>query len=158
MNARVDHLLDEALALPIDERSVLVLALLDSLEGSSDPSVSEAWRLEIARRRAGLRNGDHSSSSLGRSQIPTRRLVTRFQVFVLPDAEAEIGAAYSWYHERNPQAAETFRTEAFEAIDLLADSPTKWKLNDDGTHRIVLRHFPYTVFFEVKAKPFSSWP
>jgi putative addiction module component (TIGR02574 family) len=57
MNARVDHLLDEALALPADERSALVVALLDSLEGNDDATVSEAWRLEILRRKAGLRDG-----------------------------------------------------------------------------------------------------
>lgn len=57
MNARVDNLLDEALTLPTGERSALVAALLDSLEGSDDPGISEAWRLEIERRRAGLRDG-----------------------------------------------------------------------------------------------------
>ena len=57
MNARVDNLLDEALTLPTDERSALVVALLDSLEGSEDPSISEAWHVEIERRRAGLRDG-----------------------------------------------------------------------------------------------------
>jgi putative addiction module component (TIGR02574 family) len=57
MNARVDHLLDEALSLPTDERSALVVALLDSLEGSDDASVSDAWRTEIGRRRDALRAG-----------------------------------------------------------------------------------------------------
>ncbi len=57
MNARIDYLLDEALSLPTDERSALVVALLDSLEGSDDASVSDAWRQEIRRRRAGLRDG-----------------------------------------------------------------------------------------------------
>jgi len=57
MNARVDHLLDEALGLPTDERSALVVALLDSLEGSDDATVSEAWRAELTRRRAELRAG-----------------------------------------------------------------------------------------------------
>jgi len=57
MNARVDHLLDEALTLPADERSALVVALLDSLEGSDDASISDAWRLEIVRRRTALRDG-----------------------------------------------------------------------------------------------------
>lgn len=57
MNARVNHLLDEALTLPADERSALVVALIDSLEGTDDASVSEAWRAEIARRRAALRDG-----------------------------------------------------------------------------------------------------
>lgn len=57
MNARVDHLLDEALGLPTDERSALVVALLDSLEGSADAAVSDAWRAELIRRRSELRAG-----------------------------------------------------------------------------------------------------
>lgn len=57
MNARVDHLLHEALELPDNERSALVAALLDSLEGSSDPSISEAWRDEVRKRRQALRDG-----------------------------------------------------------------------------------------------------
>ena len=57
MNARIVHLLDEALFLSTDDRSALVVALLDSLEGSDDACVSDAWRQEIRRRRAGLRDG-----------------------------------------------------------------------------------------------------
>ena len=57
MNARVDHLLDEALGLPTEERSALVVALLDSLEGADDAAVSDAWRAEVTRRRAELRAG-----------------------------------------------------------------------------------------------------
>lgn len=57
MNARVDHLLGEALGLPSEERSALVVALLDSLEGSEDASISEAWRDEVRRRRQELKEG-----------------------------------------------------------------------------------------------------
>ena len=57
MNARVDHLLDEVLGLSVDERSAVAAALIDSLEGSEDASVSEAWKLELLRRREGLRSG-----------------------------------------------------------------------------------------------------
>ncbi len=57
MNARVDQLLDEALALLPEERSAVVLALLDSLEGSDDRSVSQAWRRELLERRERLRSG-----------------------------------------------------------------------------------------------------
>ena len=57
MNARVDHLLHEALELPDDQRSALVAALLDSLEGSADPSIAEAWREEVRKRRKALRDG-----------------------------------------------------------------------------------------------------
>lgn len=57
MNARVDHLLAEALTLDPDERSVLVVALLDSLEGAGGPSVADEWRTEILKRRNELRSG-----------------------------------------------------------------------------------------------------
>ena len=57
MNARVDHILDEALGLPTDERSALVVALVDSLEGSDEASISQAWRQELRTRQAALRAG-----------------------------------------------------------------------------------------------------
>ena len=57
MNARVDHLIDEALALAPDERSALVVALLDSLDGEDESTIAEAWADEIWRRKADLRSG-----------------------------------------------------------------------------------------------------
>ncbi len=57
MSVRVDHLLDEALSLPPDERSALVVALLDSLEGSEDAGVfyeidgSVVFVLAVAHQR-----------------------------------------------------------------------------------------------------------
>jgi putative addiction module component (TIGR02574 family) len=57
MNARVDHLLEEVLGLPIEERSALAVALLDSLETADEATVSELWRAEVNRRRAELRAG-----------------------------------------------------------------------------------------------------
>jgi putative addiction module component (TIGR02574 family) len=62
MNARVDHLLDQALDLPTDERSALVVALLDSLEGSDDSVISDAWRQEVRTRQAELRGGCEAGS------------------------------------------------------------------------------------------------
>jgi putative addiction module component (TIGR02574 family) len=57
MNARVDHLIDEALALPPAERSAVVLALLDSLDGEDEAAVSQAWADEIRHRKQELRSG-----------------------------------------------------------------------------------------------------
>lgn len=58
MNARVDHILEEALALAVEERTALAVALLESLESSADAAISEAWRVEIGRRRAALCGGE----------------------------------------------------------------------------------------------------
>jgi len=57
MNARVNHLLHEALDLAPDERSAPVVALMDSLEGSDAASIGDAWRAEVLRRREALRAG-----------------------------------------------------------------------------------------------------
>ena len=57
VNARIDHLLDEALALAPDERSALVIALLDSLEGEDEATIGKAWADEIRRRKNALRSG-----------------------------------------------------------------------------------------------------
>lgn len=72
MNARVDHILDEALALETEERSALVIALFESLETSGDPAISDAWREEILRRRAALRAG--ASQSAPWSEVKSRLL------------------------------------------------------------------------------------
>jgi putative addiction module component (TIGR02574 family) len=57
MNARMNHLLDEALTLAPDERSALLVALLDSLDGGDETAANKAWADEIRQRRAGLRSG-----------------------------------------------------------------------------------------------------
>ncbi len=57
MNARVEHLIDEALALAPDERSAVVLALLDSLDGEDETTVAKAWADEIRQRKDALRSG-----------------------------------------------------------------------------------------------------
>ena len=57
MNARVDHLIDEALTLAPEERSAVVVALLDSLDGDPDAMVVKAWADELRRRKSELRSG-----------------------------------------------------------------------------------------------------
>ena len=71
-----------------------------------------------------------------------------FSVVLAPQAETDIAEAFEWYRGRSVSAAHAFRTEALEAIDRLAEAPTRWRLDEDGTRRRVLQHFPYSVVFE----------
>jgi putative addiction module component (TIGR02574 family) len=57
MNARVDHLLEDVLSLPADERSAVAAALIDSLESGDGAAIPEAWRAELLKRRDDLRAG-----------------------------------------------------------------------------------------------------
>ena len=72
-----------------------------------------------------------------------------FDVEVLPDAEAEAREAFLWYFERSPIAADAFRVELFEAIDGLAETAEDWPADEDNTRHYHLKHFPYTVMYEV---------
>jgi putative addiction module component (TIGR02574 family) len=63
MNARVDHLLEDVLRLPAEERSAVAAALIDSLESTDEAAVSEAWRMELIRRRDDLRAGRLTAQS-----------------------------------------------------------------------------------------------
>jgi putative addiction module component (TIGR02574 family) len=62
MNSRVDHLLDAALRLTPEERSVLAAALIDSLEVADQAAAPELWREELLRRRANLAAGQVSAA------------------------------------------------------------------------------------------------
>jgi len=77
--------------------------------------------------------------------------VSRFVVEILPAAEAEFREAFLWYFERSPLAADAFRTEVFDAVDGLEEHADMWPEDEDGTRKCGLRHFPYTVFYEVAA-------
>ena len=57
MNARLDQLIDEVLTQDQSERSAVVLALPDSLDGEYAPSVAKAWAAEIRQRKSDLRSG-----------------------------------------------------------------------------------------------------
>ena len=57
MSTHVDELIDEALALAPEERSAVVTALLDSLDGEDEGVVAKAWADEVSKRRAELRSG-----------------------------------------------------------------------------------------------------
>ena len=75
--------------------------------------------------------------------------MSSFHVEVLPEAEAEAREAFLWYFDRSPIAADAFRVELFDAIDDLTVTAKDWPEDEDGTRRYHLKHFPYTVLYEV---------
>jgi putative addiction module component (TIGR02574 family) len=50
--------LEDALALPKEERAVVMEALADSLVGIDQAEIDEAWRAEILRRVEQVRSGE----------------------------------------------------------------------------------------------------
>ena len=75
--------------------------------------------------------------------------MTRFTVAVLPDAEADMREAFLWYFKRSPLAADAFGTEVSDAIDSLEETAGDWPKDEDRLHFYNLKHFPYTVRYEI---------
>lgn len=58
MSNRLIELKEKASQLSEAERADLALALIESLDGPTDPDVEEAWRLEIERRIGQIERGE----------------------------------------------------------------------------------------------------
>ncbi len=62
MSLMTERILQDALALPDDQRAELATRLLQSLDRVVDPDAEEAWAIEIERRCAALDAGEAVTS------------------------------------------------------------------------------------------------
>jgi plasmid stabilization system protein ParE len=49
--------------------------------------------------------------------------VSSYVVELAPAAEADVRDAFAWDRERNALIADAFRTEVFDAVDCIAETP-----------------------------------
>jgi len=66
-----------------------------------------------------------------------------------PEAIAEAKAAYEWYAERNPAAANAFISELDDAISQIQTSPERWPMHLHDTRKFLFRRFPYGVIYRI---------
>ena len=83
--------------------------------------------------------------------------MSAFSVVLAPGAESDIEAAFHWYEKRDAAAAGSFRTEMFAAIDQLAMDPVRWQADASGNRRVLLKRFPYSIWFEIHAAAYRSF-
>jgi plasmid stabilization system protein ParE len=66
-----------------------------------------------------------------------------------PEARIETEAAFDWYHEKSPRAAERFYVELERAHTAIQNSPKLWAKYMYGTRRYLLERYPYIVVYRV---------
>jgi plasmid stabilization system protein ParE len=64
-----------------------------------------------------------------------------------PEASEEIDEAFSWYAMRSAQAADGFYEELFPAVNRVRQQPGLFPQYVNGTQRVVLHHYPFSVVF-----------
>jgi toxin ParE1/3/4 len=62
-------------------------------------------------------------------------------------AAEEVEAAFRCYLDRSITAAEDFVNELRRTTDSIAAAPHRWPRSAFGTRRVVLRRFPFVIFY-----------
>jgi plasmid stabilization system protein ParE len=76
--------------------------------------------------------------------------MTLKHIRILSQAQEEINAAFDWYFERSPGAAEAFLTEIGACLAQIASHPQLYPPYTKNTRRRVLEKFPYSVIYQEK--------
>ena len=66
-------------------------------------------------------------------------------------AEREIREARTWYRQADPGLEKKFGSRVIEAVTLFQTHPLGYREVLPGARRIVLKQFPYSLFYVVEA-------
>ena len=66
-----------------------------------------------------------------------------------PLARSEADAAFDYYRERSPRAAEAFYLELEVGCSAIQESPTTWPEYLWGTRCYLLRRFPFVIVYRM---------
>jgi toxin ParE1/3/4 len=72
-----------------------------------------------------------------------------YPVSVRVSAKYDVAEAEDWYEEREPGLGVQFRAEIYDAIARISDTPSFYPELLYGNRRLVLRRFPYNIWFRV---------
>ncbi len=64
-------------------------------------------------------------------------------------ARAEIAAAFEWYLERSPAAAQQFLDAVDAAMAVIEEAPERHSLIRGRRRRVLLRRFPDAVYYKI---------
>jgi len=62
-------------------------------------------------------------------------------------AVAETEAAFDWYYERSPHAAQAFIEELNHSISRICESPERWPKYGKTCRRYIFPRFPFQIIY-----------
>ena len=65
---------------------------------------------------------------------------------------AEIVAAFEWYVERSPTAAEHFLDAVDDAMRGIGEAPEQHPIIRGRLRRVLVRRFPYAVYYKARSR------
>lgn len=73
----------------------------------------------------------------------------RYRLVIRPEARAEVAEAAQWYEAREQGLGRDFVRAFRAATDVLRRNPLLYQTIFEEIRRILLRRFPYAVFYEI---------
>ncbi|MBN2091621.1 type II toxin-antitoxin system RelE/ParE family toxin [candidate division KSB1 bacterium] len=70
------------------------------------------------------------------------------KLIFVPEAEQDISEAYTWYENRRIGLGEDFLSCIDASIHALYRRPEMYPIVHENYHRILVRRFPYSIFYE----------
>jgi plasmid stabilization system protein ParE len=77
--------------------------------------------------------------------------VTR-QIILAPEAKSDVADAYGWYENQMQGLGDDFLTCLESAFLQIAQNPTRYPIRFDHFRRILIRRFPYAIYFDHDAR------
>ena len=70
------------------------------------------------------------------------------EIILLPEAESDVNEAYWWYEDKSVGLGEEFLRCLEAGFAGISENPHHYPVRFDTFRRILLRRFPYAVYFE----------
>jgi plasmid stabilization system protein ParE len=77
--------------------------------------------------------------------------VTAYRLVAQPRADLEVVAAYQWYESERVGLGMEFLDQLSAAYDRIAEDPLRYQDLESGIRRVLLRRFPYAVYFAIES-------
>jgi len=73
------------------------------------------------------------------------------RIRIHPAAEDDIREAVRYYRESfSEERSLEFLVEVYSAIEKIEESPLTWPVHRDTLRKFILRHFPYSLIYQVE--------
>ena len=74
------------------------------------------------------------------------------RLIILPEAEADVTAAATWFQDQRSGLGEEFLAEVHAAIESAADNPRQYPRlrRRPEVRRVLIKRFPYRIFFVLR--------
>jgi toxin ParE1/3/4 len=77
--------------------------------------------------------------------------VSAYRLVAQPRADLDVVAAYQWYESERAGLGMEFLDQLSAAYDRIAEDPLRYQDLESGIRRVLLRRFPYAVYFAIES-------